>query len=133
MIKKYRYTQRSAKEKKLISKNPWGDADSDGVKNLFDCKPLDKRRQDVFLYHGTTRQAAEKIRKEGLKKDIGINPYVYLTPSKKTAIKYSAGGVVFKIKVRDKAIKDALGRLTNLPNEITISEDVHHKRIVEEY
>jgi len=131
-IKKYKYTKRSAKERKLIQKNPFGDTDRDGVRNWFDCKPLNKNKQDVLLYHGTSRAVAEKIRREGLKKDIGINPYVYLTPNKKTAKKYSAGGVVFKVKVPDKTILNATGRLTNLPNEITIDDDVHPKRIVEE-
>jgi len=133
MIKKYKYTKRSRKEKRLIRKKPFRDTDRDGVMNWFDCKPLNKNKQDVFLYHGTSRNFAEKIRKEGLKKDIGINPYVYLTPNKSTAIKYSAGGIVFKVKIKDKVIRDATGKLTNLPNEITISEDVHPKRIVKEY
>jgi len=105
------------------------DSDRDGVMDFFDCKPFDRRRQDVILYHGTSKQAAEEIRKKGLKKDIGINPYVYLTPNKKTAMKYSAGGIVFRVKVKDKTVKDAVGRLKDLPNEITIMEDVSPKRI----
>ena len=28
--------------------NPLGDADNDGLKNKFDCKPFDKKRQGIF-------------------------------------------------------------------------------------
>ncbi len=46
--------------------NPYRDTDRDGVKNIFDCRPFDKRRQHVY-YHGTSSALAEGIKKEGLK------------------------------------------------------------------
>ena len=40
------FPKRSKVEWKLIDKNPFGDKDGDGVKNFFDCKPLNKRKQE---------------------------------------------------------------------------------------
>ena len=37
---------RNKRETKLIDKNPWGDKDKDKVPNYFDCKPLNKKKQD---------------------------------------------------------------------------------------
>lgn len=130
-IKRIYPPKRSRKELRLIRRNPYGDKDKDGVMNFFDCKPLNKNWQDVILYHGTTQIAAEAIRKEGLKRGHGINPVLYLTPDKSTAIKYSAGGVVFKVTLPDEVVKERVGRLTNLPNEITIAQDISKKRIKE--
>ena len=40
------YSSRTKQEIKLIDKNPWGDKDRDKVPNIFDCKPLNKNKQD---------------------------------------------------------------------------------------
>jgi len=45
---------------------PFKDSDKDGVKNMFDCKPFDKKRQDTF-FHGTTALQSIGIKTEGLK------------------------------------------------------------------
>ncbi len=97
--------KKSKKELRLIRKNPFGDKDKDKVMNFFDCKPLNKNWQDVILYHGTTKQAAEIIKREGLRLGHGINPVLYLTPKISTAIKYSPGGVVFKVKLPDEVVE----------------------------
>ena len=39
------YPVRTKREIRLIDKNPWGDKDKDKVPNIFDCKPLDKKKQ----------------------------------------------------------------------------------------
>ena len=44
------FPARSKKEWKLIDKNPFGDTDKDGVKNFFDCKPLDKNKQGRWAH-----------------------------------------------------------------------------------
>jgi len=112
--------KRSKKELKLIDKNPFGDSDRDGVINYLDCKPLSKRWQDVVLYHGTNPRAAEQIRKEGLRTGHGINPVVYMTPNKATAMKYSQG-IIFKARLSDKFAKKCNIPLKNIPNEVTTS------------
>ena len=43
------YTTRTKSEQKLIDKNPFGDKDRDRVPNYFDCKPLDKKKQDFLV------------------------------------------------------------------------------------
>ena len=118
-------------KKKFPKLKARADADFDGVMNKKDCRPFNFFKQHVTVYHGTTKDAGDKIQKEGIKKGIGVNPYVYVTPNKKTAVKYSAGGVVFKLKLEDKTIKKAVGRLKDLPNEITIAEDIHKNKIKE--
>ena len=45
-IKIGQFPKRTTKENRLIDKNPWGDTDKDGVPNMFDCKPLNKKKQD---------------------------------------------------------------------------------------
>ena len=40
------YPKRTKQEIKLIDRSPFGDKDRDRVPNIFDCKPLDKKRQD---------------------------------------------------------------------------------------
>ena len=39
------YPKRNISEVRLIDKNPWGDKDKDKVPNIFDCKPLDRKKQ----------------------------------------------------------------------------------------
>ena len=46
--------------------NPFGDIDRDGVKNKFDCKPFDKKKQDPY-FHGTVNIHSGAIKREGLK------------------------------------------------------------------
>lgn len=41
-----KFPVRTRKEWKMIDKNPYGDSDKDKVMNWFDCKPLDKRKQE---------------------------------------------------------------------------------------
>ena len=40
-----KFPTRSKAEWKLIDKNPFGDKDKDRVKNFFDCKPLNRKKQ----------------------------------------------------------------------------------------
>ena len=49
-----KYPKRSTKENRLIAKNPYGDSDRDGIPNWFDCKPLNRKKQDAMgnLMHG---------------------------------------------------------------------------------
>jgi hypothetical protein len=127
------YPTRTRQETKLIDKKPFGDKDKDKVLNYFDCRPLDKYKQDVTLYHGTTHAAAKQIKKEGLKVGHGINPVLYLTPNKEIAKKYANynKGKVFKVRLSDKtAIKHNIP-LKNAPNEVTISEDIPTHKIKE--
>jgi len=35
-------------KKRFPNMNPFKDADRDGVKNMFDCKPFDRKRQGFF-------------------------------------------------------------------------------------
>ena len=64
--------------------NPFGDADMDGVKNKFDCKPFDRRRQgkwhkgedvldDISIGFGTIKEMktigdVQKLEEDFLKK-----------------------------------------------------------------
>ena len=108
------YPKRTAKEVRLIDKNPWSDTDRDKVPNFFDCKPLNKKKQGKFVqnipiekakfisyYHGTTKEKAEKIleplyphakvlAKKKLKK--GFEYPVYITQDKPVALLYAEGG-----------------------------------------
>lgn len=40
------YPARTAQEKRLITKQPFGDKDRDKVPNMYDCKPLNKKKQN---------------------------------------------------------------------------------------
>lgn len=40
------YPKRTHQENRLIRKHPFIDSDKDGVANFFDCRPLDKKKQD---------------------------------------------------------------------------------------
>ena len=54
------------RDRALIRHNPWGDKDKDGVINLFDCKPLNKRQQGWIKGKGW--RATNDERKEAYKK-----------------------------------------------------------------
>jgi len=60
------------RDRALIRHNPWGDKDKDGVINLFDCKPLNKRQQGWVKgagWRGTPqekKEAYQKLRKAGI-------------------------------------------------------------------
>lgn len=112
--------------------SPFADSDRDGVINLLDCKPLNKKWQDVILYHGTTHAAAKQIRKEGLKIGHGINSVLYLTPHEVTARKYAVSGPVFKVRLSDKfAQKHGIPIKTTPPNQVTVSENIPQNKIKE--
>jgi len=53
-----KYPARTKSEWRLIDKNPWGDRDRDGVPNIFDCRPFDRRKQGKLLIK--ERQAAKR-------------------------------------------------------------------------
>jgi hypothetical protein len=42
------YPKRSISEMRLIDRNPYGDKDKDGLMNWFDCKPKNRKKQDVI-------------------------------------------------------------------------------------
>lgn len=56
------YPKRTMNEVKLIDRNPWGDADRDKVHNYFDCRPLNRYKQDKM----------SPIRKTLTKKEAGL-------------------------------------------------------------
>lgn len=124
--------KRTKAELRIIDKNPLGDADRDGVLNMFDCKPLNKKWQDVVLYHGTTQTAAQQIKREGLKVGYGINPVLYLTPDKTIARRYAnATGKVFKVTLSDEFAKKQGIPLRNQPTQVTSSENIPIRKIKE--
>lgn len=43
-----KYPKRSTIENKLIAKHPYKDNDHDKVMNWYDCKPLERKKQDVM-------------------------------------------------------------------------------------
>ena len=45
-----KYPRRSQAEWRIIERKPFGDADRDGVYNFFDCKPLNRRKQDQLKF-----------------------------------------------------------------------------------
>lgn len=62
--------KRTKAETRLIDRNPWGDKDKDGVRNIFDCKPFNNKLQtskkkDVPFILG---DLTNKEYKKGLKK-----------------------------------------------------------------
>ena len=57
------YPKRSKQENRLIDRDAFGDADRDGVPNVFDCKPLNKKMQG-----GKSTAAWRKERKDILVK-----------------------------------------------------------------
>jgi len=54
-------------KRKYPKLNPFGDYDRDKVINMFDCKPLDKKRHMPMLYHVTLKEKVPKVKKEGIK------------------------------------------------------------------
>lgn len=55
------YTVRSKKETRLIDTKPFIDSDKDGVVNYFDCKPLNKKKQDYMKNKRMLERRAKKI------------------------------------------------------------------------
>jgi hypothetical protein len=55
-VKLKKYPTRTKSERRLIDKNPWGDKDKDGVPNIFDCRPMNRKKQDKM-----TRRTAGKL------------------------------------------------------------------------
>jgi len=49
-----KFPKRSKAEWGLIDRNPFGDSDKDGVKNFFDCKPLNRKKQG-FIHRGINK------------------------------------------------------------------------------
>ena len=73
-------------KRKYPNLKPLADTDGDGLLNMFDCKPLNKKRKGTY-YHGTTSMSSDEILKEGLKPSAELkekNPHASLTTSKKT-------------------------------------------------
>lgn len=58
-----KYPKRSHKENKLIKKSPYKDSDKDGVMNWYDCKPLARKKQDMF---GNVKQAVEAAKQAAM-------------------------------------------------------------------
>ena len=89
------------------------DLDGDGIKNKWDCQPLNAMRQDIVtLFHGTKKQNLPIIKKHGLRptKNVFGQPAVFLTAQKNRAIYHArkgcmggkCDGAVLKVKVDDK-------------------------------
>ena len=116
----------SQAKRKYPNLKPYGDADRDGVKNKFDCRPFDRRLQDVTLYHGTTQQAGALIKRQGLQVGHGVLNVIFTTPNRELAERYAVKGkgVIVKMVVKDKRVKDRVGRLNNLPDVITFSKSI---------
>ena len=101
---------RSTKENRLIRKDPWGDADKDGVKNWFDCKPLDRKRQEFKSF----RSRKKKI--EG-----------YTEPEQFTAARRFGGANIKRLKKigsgRDRIVyaldKDKVLKIAKNPGGLT--------------
>ena len=62
------YPRRSKAEWKLIDRKPFEDTDRDGVPNWFDCKPLNRKKQDF--------KTMEKIRSGEIKVDPTIKKHM---------------------------------------------------------
>lgn len=56
------YPSRTPREVRLIDKKPFGDYDKDGVPNYFDCKPMDKKRQEFLSRIKPVKGAKKKYR-----------------------------------------------------------------------
>jgi hypothetical protein len=44
---------------KLIYKKPWADTDRDGVLNIFDCQPLNPKKQEVYKWDKVKRSVSK--------------------------------------------------------------------------
>jgi len=132
-VKLSTYPKRTRKENRLIAKNPYGDKDKDKVMNWFDCRPLNKWWQDVLLYHGTHREAARKIKLEGLKRRHSITGYIFLTSNKAIAKRYAAGGTVFEVRLPEQLVRTSTGGHIHpaATTQVMIGEDIHPRRIKE--
>jgi hypothetical protein len=89
-IKLSQYPARTKSEWRLIDKNPFGDRDRDRVPNIFDCKPLNKKKQSYMLRQDIKRRLGldmtrKELRQERLlgKKLLKKKMYVSNTPHKK--------------------------------------------------
>jgi len=109
-IKLSMFPKRTKAEVRLIDRNPWGDTDRDKVPNIFDCKPLNRKKQGKFsqniplsqaqyitVYHGTQKDTVPKIIEKGFKP--GKSNMIYLTPSRKAAIAHARHGPEKIVKV----------------------------------
>jgi len=104
-----------------------GDADRDGVKNKFDCKPFDRKRQDVY-YHGTTALQAMGIKKEGLK------PAKKLPKHFKTSEQTESDRVyVFKKPKQAKVYADVVARATGLGKPEVLEVDIEPDELERDY
>ena len=61
-FKSIMFPRRSKAEWKLIDKNPFGDADRDRVPNIFDCKPLNRKKQG-WAHSGTMLYYPDQVTK----------------------------------------------------------------------
>lgn len=62
-VKLTKYPARTKSEWRLIDKNPFGDKDKDRVLNIFDCKPLNKRKQGIYHLPMTKKGHLREYRK----------------------------------------------------------------------
>ena len=56
------YPKRSKQETRLIDRNPFGDKDKDKIPNIFDCKPLNKKKQG-FLESPKKKRNIEQVKR----------------------------------------------------------------------
>ncbi len=105
---------------------PMVDTDRDGVINLLDCRPFDRRLQHVY-YHGTTALQALGIKKKGLK------PAKQLPKHFKTSEKTESEKVyVFKQPHHAKTYADVVTRATGLGKPEVLEVDIDPKELEED-
>ena len=101
--------KRTIAEKKLINKDPFGDYDKDGVRNIFDCKPFDRRRQGIYRLPQTKAKHYSNMKKS--------IPIILRHGSDKQIIEVLGrkGGTVY--------LKDSEEKLADLQKEYPPTED----------
>lgn len=125
----YNWKQAKKRFKKI---NPMGDADFDGTRNKFDCKPFDPARDGVFgrllsiVTGGRMGQSAEEYKAEREEKKLGIYRKGRPGTLLKGVEKAEAATKLRKIQERETAVKagrkGAAERLARYREELRLKE-----------
>ena len=111
-----KFPKRSQRELKLIDKDPFGDKDRDGVKNFFDCKPMNKFKQGRWA-HPIAKNQRQYIKKI---KEYHGGPHIVEYPEKHGYLEiYSRTG----IKGYKKMVEEKLADINK--SEIAAGYDAH--------